>query len=523
MLKSIRLKNFKSIADSGIIEFAPITIFVGPNNSGKSSIFQFLLALKKTLESRENVPISTRREIDYHDLGDFKDFVYLNDTSKSIDFELVFESPNSSRRKKSSRTYKHQIKSFSSITIGKNGQLYLKQYKLQYDGRIIEINSTEDKKIGSIKGLFDEKELKELDKIINDFIKDREMARYVLPERNKEAKRGDILDAIKRSLTIYKFYFLMRSDFYGFGFPLGPLILIEDFIEVEGHKLSRRKSRLSEKEKLRFEKIKTLKAYLDRIRNFDRYFRIIRSELPNSFNNLFYIGPLRTYPQRYYPISGEIPIDVGFRGEKAIDVIVSYSKKSKEVLKKVNKWIKKFELGSNVRTVETEEFHIAALNILHSKIKKGKRGKLNVNITDMGFGTSQVLPIIIEGFYVPENSMIMIEQPEVHLHPKMQADLADVLIDITKTNKRLIIETHSEHLINRLQRRIAEGEIAAESIKIYYFEMTENGTLVRKVNLDKYGRLEDWPQGFFEEGFNEAYQYSMAIGKKLRGDKDNGE
>jgi len=422
------------------------------------------------------------------------------------------------------RGHLKKSRAFHRITVGKKEQLYLKQYKLQYDDQIIEINSTEDKRIESIKGLFDKKELEKFNEAFTYLIKDEEIKKYMLFEKySKELQSNPLrylLTTIKKSLNIHKFFSLIDRPYMSeFEYLL---------FRLRRYKLPRKRESSREKKKfIDAKKIEIIEKYLDRVRKFRTGLDRIHPELSDTFTNLFYIGPLRTYPQRYYPISGEIPIDVGFRGEKAIDVIVSYSKESKEVLKKVNEWIKKFELGSKVSPKEAEEFHIAALNILHSKIKKSKRRKLDVNITNMGFGTCQVLPIIIEGFYAPRNSMIMIEQPEVHLHPKMQADLADVLIDITKSNKRLIIETHSEHLISRLQRRIAEGGIAegkitAENVKIYYFEMTESGTRIRKMDLDKYGRLEEWPQGFFEEGLNEAYLYSLAIGKLQKEEKENG-
>ena len=107
-------------------------------------------------------------------------------------------------------------------------------------------------------------------------------------------------------------------------------------------------------------------------------------------------------------------------------------------------------------------------DIIHQIVVK--QNSLDLDITDVGFGVSQVLPVIIQGFLSKERSITLVEQPEIHLHPKMQADLADLFIDIAinknvkkgSSSKYLIIETHSEYLLKRLRRRISENKISAD-------------------------------------------------------------
>jgi predicted ATPase len=106
----------------------------------------------------------------------------------------------------------------------------------------------------------------------------------------------------------------------------------------------------------------------------------------------------------------------------------------------------------------------------------------------------------------------MIEQPEAHLHPRYQADVADLLIDATEFGNRIIVETHSEHLLLRLQRRIAEKKLDNESVNFTYFDLGEKGTITTKMNIDKNGFFEDpVPEGFFEEGFQEAFAHVKAV------------
>ncbi|MDD5014540.1 MAG: AAA family ATPase [Atribacterota bacterium] len=234
---------------------------------------------------------------------------------------------------------------------------------------------------------------------------------------------------------------------------------------------------------------------------------VIEMEL-KSF--LFYLGPLRQFPNRYYGMSGQKPQDVGAKGERAIDVLWFSNKSEVEGIKKVNlevqEWIKKFGFAKKM-----ELSRIGKSNIFHVLIIDPVMG-IEVNLADMGFGASQVIPIIIESFYARNDSIILIEQPEIHLHPKAQSILGDLFISACNNGKRhFIIETHSEHLLNRVRRRIAEGTIKKEDIVIYYFENTFNGTNIQEVKLNEKGQYYKFPKGFFEEGYNEAVEHLKAL------------
>ena len=116
----------------------------------------------------------------------------------------------------------------------------------------------------------------------------------------------------------------------------------------------------------------------------------------------------------------------------------------------------------------------------------------------MGIGVSQVLPVLVLCYYVPEGSTIILEQPELHLHPAAQARLADVLIDVIKNrNIQILLESHSEHLLRRLQRRIAEEVICPDDTALYFCEMRDGESKLRKLKVDMFGEIENWPEDFF--------------------------
>jgi len=214
-----------------------------------------------------------------------------------------------------------------------------------------------------------------------------------------------------------------------------------------------------------------------------------------------YLGPLREFPQRYYPITGAILEDIGFKGEKAVEVLIG----RKDIVESVCKWIKKFDLAEDVAVRSLRERTLAEV------ILKDTTLAFYANLYDVGFGVSQILPIIVEGFYAPDGSMLLIEQPEIHLHPKLQADMGDLLLEIAKSKKKLIVETHSEHLLLRIQRRIAEGTLNVEDVAIYYFNLTPDGTQITKLEIDETGRIKNWPEGFFEEDIKESIAITKAI------------
>ncbi|MDI6905257.1 MAG: DUF3696 domain-containing protein [Candidatus Bathyarchaeia archaeon] len=179
-------------------------------------------------------------------------------------------------------------------------------------------------------------------------------------------------------------------------------------------------------------------------------------------------------------------------------------------MEKINEWTAKFGFENVIsRLVKGPAY---ALSLVDRTLR------LQTNIVDVGFGANTLLPIIAQCFYAPIGSMVMIEQPEVYMHPKMQAMLADLFLDVISYGNQLIIETHSEHLLLRLQRRIAEGKAKPEDIAIYYFEGTEEGTKETKMEFDETGRFkEPLPEGFFEEGFYEAMEHLRAMISKSRG------
>ena len=121
-----------------------------------------------------------------------------------------------------------------------------------------------------------------------------------------------------------------------------------------------------------------------------------------------------------------------------------------------------------------------------------------VTLADMGYGLAQFLPVLVHCYYAPEGSTLILEQPGMHLHPKAQADLADLLIEvITERNLQILVESHSEHLLTRLQLSIAEQKITANETSLYFCENENGVSTIKSLDVDELGNIKNWPKNFF--------------------------
>ena len=239
----------------------------------------------------------------------------------------------------------------------------------------------------------------------------------------------------------------------------------------------------------------------------------------NLCSDITYLGPLREYPRRSYIWSGERPQDVGLSGEEAIPALlaaraegltsprlVNVKRSHKPIEHRILEWLQKMELIDSFSLEPIAENR----KDYEFRVKKSPNSS-EVLITDVGFGVSQLLPVLVLCYYVPENSTIILEQPEIHLHPKVQSDLADVLIDVMKNrNVQIILESHSEHLLLRLMRRMAEEDISADQTALYFCQIHDGTSEIERLNMDGYGNISNWPQDFFGDSTGELVEKTKA-------------
>jgi hypothetical protein len=246
--------------------------------------------------------------------------------------------------------------------------------------------------------------------------------------------------------------------------------------------------------------ISTLDSYVTRAM---RLASGITSEISSMLSDMAWLGPLRPGPQRVYDRAGA-------DGEQAGQHTALFLFDHDSVVAQVNEWLLRLEVPYKVAVIPATAGPTASLlGDLVAITLEDLRSGVTVTPADVGFGVSQVLPIVVE-LLARANSVVLIEQPETHLHPRLQARLADLLIDSTSAaglGNQAIVETHSEHLMLRTQRRIREGALAPGDVSVLYVDQTPSGQAkVTRLRLDSNGDfLDEWPGGFFDDRLDEMF------------------
>lgn len=455
MLRQLRIQNFKIWQDTGNIRMAPITLFFGANSSGKSSIGQFLMMLKQTVESPD------RKAVFYPggknsavQLGSYQDMVFHRNPDNEIAFEYQwdFQDALQIRDPITSQTYFGDLLSFEAVVGLRNKQNYpLIVSRLKYQ-----------------------------------MIAKGEQTLAVSLERKTGAKPEYRADAehytlVRKQMRAWSLKDTVR--FYGFPDEVVAYYQNADFVQELN---------------LRHEKL---------------------------FQSLFYLGPLRTKAERLYSWGGINPESVGFSGENTVPAILAA--RNRTVSLGYRRPYKPFEEIIALKLKEMgliEEFKVNAISEQRQEYEVKVRAKGSqdwVDLPDVGFGVSQVLPVLVQCFYAPPGSIILMEQPEIHLHPSAQSALADVMIDVINSkengvdrNIQLIIETHSEHFLRRLQRRIAEDIVSKDRISAYFANITKTPATLDPLQIDLFGSIQNWPENFFGDEMGDILEQAKSAMKK---------
>lgn len=443
----VRWKNYKSFVDTGWIKIRPLTIIIGTNNSGKSSVITPLLLMAQTLSSLDGVTaLVTRGPL--ANVGRFKDYIHNHKTSDSLFFGFRFHmhvEDTNQKKLKDSSIGRHPPGAIE-VTLAK-GNSNEADVKLQQ----IDFFDVYNRK------LWTQKRLKN--------------GEYSLTGKGiKKLTNKKEVRALKETSPM--------------NFLFSPAATLRKYEYLSGDKFSDKQ--LS--------------------KGFSQYLGLTSfavEELRDVFYSLTYIGPLRERLRRYYEISGEMPRAVGTQGEHMANLIRLRYRNNK----KLNTWIKRFGFGNKITVKDSSD--------VFSLFFKNEDATNEINIADAGFGASQVLPLIVQALAARKRELIIAEQPEIHLNPRLQSELADLFVDLANEEKRIIVETHSEHMLLRLRRLIAEGEIDHNNVAIYFVEKQKDIATIRPISVEKNGHIspDEWPKGFFADSLRESLALATAQSK----------
>jgi hypothetical protein len=225
------------------------------------------------------------------------------------------------------------------------------------------------------------------------------------------------------------------------------------------------------------------------------------SAVEEALENVDYIGPMRTPPQRTYLQTGEATSRIGAQGENwSSNLVLDLNKpvRGRRVEREMREWMQSAQLASDVRPRWSSD-RMYEIEVQHP-------GSLEYeNLADVGQANSQVMPVLVGGFRLHEDATYLVEEPEIHLHPRAQAELGDFFLKLYERGVQVMVETHSEYLLLRLQQHVARGLIKPEDILFYYVSVRRRKKTVRRLALDSSGRFtRPIPRGFYPERLEEA-------------------
>jgi hypothetical protein len=240
-------------------------------------------------------------------------------------------------------------------------------------------------------------------------------------------------------------------------------------------------------------------------------------QMVQALKEIAYLGPLRERPQRIYPWNQQSPGDLGNKGEFAIQALLaSANARTKRtatggrgwLVEQVSNWLKMMDVADGLSLEQQGD------SVHHEVIVL--QGKIKANLIDVGFGVSQVLPVVTLAYFVPEGSTVILEQPEIHLHPLAQTSLADLFVKVWRTRQvQFLVETHSEILFRRLQFLIADEQILPEECRLYFVTKEEEIAALQRLEVDEYGRIKNWPERFFGDAIGEVERQTRRMIERM--------
>ena len=453
-LNAIRIQNYKAFRDTGWIEMANLTLLLGYNSNGKSTILKALEMVHKCYQQfqiGQELPVLTTND---KEDGSFEDMLCKSSKDNTIIFSFRFAVEN--------EYIKEGFEEFLFKKVDVDVDLVYQIYFAKRNGEI---------------------------RVIKYSIYVGDYNLYTCESVNGDEYHitSDFGDELPAMFEIFNSFFIRRmpQDIY----PKG---LDED--EIGGRVAPQNRFRC---------------LFIDNIVMGE-----LSSNLRKFASELDYLLPLRAVPSRQMLIQPDKSNNLGNAGENVYKILYQAYFSDDTILKeKVNNWLMLFGY--------TYEWNELKPNYGEFVLVDNKTGH-KINIVDVGFGISQVLPVIVAACE-EEGGYLLIDSPEAHLHSKIQSAVGDLLIDAAKKRK-VVVETHSENIILRVQKRIIEeNEITNDFARIYFIRESDGETVCEPIRFDEYGDFVDCSKEFtqfFSDGFKDVMEITTLKAKKHQEDRN---
>ena len=435
MLMSLRIKNFKAWHDSGDVRLAPVTLLLGSNSTGKSSLIQSLLLLKQTVASPDrsiHLNLGGDEANDFFNFGQFDDV--LTSGAEIRRFEIGFD--------------------FKRIGKGKLAQQG--PSALETGGFQASYAMTSRK--------------------------------AAVIERCRLLGSEQTYRVVRREKGAYSVYVGDESQPRGKGRAYAP------------------------------ERSIALPAEAIQLLGIDGgYAQDLSLAIRRELESIAYLGPLRRSPERDYVWNKTKPGDLGLDGSAAInalfaDTFLQGKDKGDDIVAGVSKYLARMQIAERLEVCPLGRSTRYAIVVHHDGVA--------ANLKDVGIGISQVLPVLTLAHFAPPGSTVLLEEPEIHLHPLAQAVLAELFVEISRTRQiQFIVETHSEHLFRRLQTLIAGQSLTVEDCAMYFVERDGARALLRTLEANSFGAITNWPEKFFGDALGETREQARLMFERQKKDR----
>lgn len=453
-LKSITVENFKGFQSEKTFDFQKLTVLTGSNNSGKSSVLQAILgALQST-----KFPLNFSTNGEYTSMGDFFDISYRHKRKNVVKINFKFERLNGKIIDK---------------TIVNTEWIEDKQNKLPL--------------LSSLKANTD---------FFNLYIR-KDGNKYLL-DYNYLPDKNPITSGLKKD-TFLKL-----------------ISTLTDIIEKDANKSQTKDETITVLNSQLFEPFSVTDFPINHFENLEKTYPnkniqfsqslIFIIDIFTSFSrNANLISSFRHHPNRTYLEQPQHFTKVKKFGEGYLDQIIAWQDKDEKKFKELNLAAQKLSLFESINSKRIKGAKFETL------IKPHKKGVESI-ISDVGFGVSQFLPIIVADLQLTKQSTLIVAEPEIHLHPNIQAKFADYLIEqINKNQKNYIIETHSEYFLNRLRLAIIKGTLKENDLAVYFLENDGEDVKTHRLDFTKKGEIKNAPKSFFDTYLMDIKNIALSV------------
>ena len=424
MIDQLHLQNIKAWRDSGAVQLAPVTMLLGSNSSGKSTLLQSLLLLKQTVASPDrtiHLNLGGDEANDYFHFGGFDAMLARGAAApRQFSIALSFDRPEGERVRHGRFACSYGQTASGAVAV-----------------QTLEL-STVARRFRAVR---------------------RERGAYAVYVDDEPRPRGK-----------------------------GPQLAPERSIALPAEALAL-------------------------LGTDGTHLQDLSLALRRELEGIVYLGPLRRRPERDYVWNKTAPGEIGSDGHKAIAALLANallpSEHQGNVLRSVSHWLQRMGMAEQISVRALGRSGRYELLVHHDGVV--------ANLRDVGVGVSQVLPVLAVAYCAPPGSTVLLEEPEIHLHPLAQAVLAEMFAEVGQQRQvQFLVETHSEHLFRRMQTLIARRQASTTQCRMLFVERRGADAVLVPLDVDEFGAVRNWPQHFFGDAMGEAREQARARAQRLR-------